>query len=237
MGAKLFVITLGFDESHAIRSLIVHNKISEDDFVLFILPKDGLKNERTRSALKTISEVVKYSVTKDKFYDVLELYVPDKENPESSFYRSLALMSNRIMRICREISASEIIFDISGGMRILTVIALLSAYIVGTRDISISVRVEMETEDKIMHVRIPTKIFGISLGSWEVLILETLDKHGPLGAKDLIYTTKMKRTTFYYTIRDLLANGLIENRERKYYITEIGRAILYIHTGRLTGAL
>jgi len=232
VGSKLFVITLGFDESHAIRSLILHNRITEGDLVIFVVPRDGLKNERTKEALKTIERVVKYFIGREEFYEVIELYVPDKEDPEGSFYKSLARLSEEVLKKAREISAMEIIFDISGGMRILTIISLLSAYIVSSRVLQRSIRIEIETEDKIMHVSIPVRIFNVILSPNEKLVLEALDEEGALSTKELLERTKIRRTTLYYTLRGLMAEGLVENKERKYYITSTGRAILYLSLGK-----
>ena len=229
IGNKLFVITLGYDESHAIRSLMLHNKLSEGDLVLFVVPRGGTKNERTREALRTIENVVRYSTTGRDFYEVLELDVPEKENPLGSFYKSLSRLSRTIIEKIKEINASEIIFDISGGMRILTVIGLLSAYIVSSRVPKRPVRIEIETEDKVMHVSIPTKVFNVILGSREMLVLRILEERGPMSAKDLKEETKMSRTTLYYTLRDLMKENLVENVQRKYRITETGKAILYLN--------
>lgn len=223
--SRIFVATLGFDERSIIRSLIRYNTFNpEEDSLLIIVPKNGLEDVRIKKAYEAILSVLRYSTENDKVIDinVIEVNVPVEKNSFENFMRSLVNIVKSIVSKKYEKYSSEIIFNVSGGMRVLVLLAILAAKIIHSKFPGLKIILEMETEDRGMYVRIPIGLTDVSVSPRELTILEVIKDLRSASAKSVVERLGIPRTTFYYMIKGLIKRGFVAYKNGKYEITDLG---------------
>ncbi len=202
MASKILVFTLGFDIKFHIKGILRHGK---DLSKIIIVVSEPLEN-RAKKALDELTRFINEYVN-----------VPSETITIDplDFYGSIRVLREKF----REHIASEFVFNLSGGMRIVILITLLAALYSGTKSL-----IEVELENFKGVVSFPINVLRLmEPSSEEKRILKYLKVKGSGSLDDISLNLGIPRTTAY---------KMIKNLEQKGYITgtRIGKKIIYILT-------
>jgi len=155
----LYLITLGFDEKFAIRSM-VSKGLKPGDEVVILMPEGsvGYSQSKAERAFNNLKQFVETVQPKLKIIRV-EVEV-----------RDLTSSVAKIQSVIRSSSQREIYANLSGGMRILIIEVLLALVLLG-----IEAEIEIELEDMEATVKLYSSYFFKEELDWtDRIILSTL---------------------------------------------------------------
>ncbi len=201
--------TLGFDEKFIIRDIFSRGIKQDTKLVIFTSSEDQ-RVDKAYSSIVTTFRSLPLNIEKYKI------------NIENPFY---AISSIRKIILEKIRGHSEIVFNLSGGQRIL--LAYILSVITSEK---INCEILMISEDSSIHVSLPSKIFfPLQLDSISIEIMRTLKEKGPLKPGEIVKTLNRGRTTIWRKINRLMEENLVEfdSRIKRYKITEIGSAFTY----------
>ncbi|MEM1985315.1 MAG: CRISPR-associated CARF protein Csa3 [Nitrososphaeria archaeon] len=198
----ILVITLGFDEKFALRS-VARRGLRGDDEIFVILPKPV--DERAERAYMHFSEIL------SRMFQNLKIirFEVDCRN----FLGSLVDLINAF----KERKMDRFVFCLSGGFRALILEVLLAANFLG-----LDGDVEIEFEDSSSVVSFPLR--------WcRRLILDDVEKKVLVGVRDgvgtvsdLVRVTGLSKVTVWRKVRALESGGFLERRGKVYVLTGLG---------------
>lgn len=198
----ILVITLGFDEKFALRS-VARRGLRSDDEVLIILPKPV--DERAEKAYVHFSEIL------SKMFQNLKIirFEVDCRN----FLDSLV----ELVKVFREKMGEKFVFCLSGGFRALILEVLLAANFLG-----LDGDVEVEFEDSSSVISFPLR--------WcKNVVLDDVGKRILVGVRDgvdtvsgLVRFTGLSKVTVWRKVRALESGGFLERRGKVYALTGLG---------------
>ncbi|MEM3871807.1 MAG: CRISPR-associated CARF protein Csa3 [Nitrososphaeria archaeon] len=198
----ILVITLGFDEKFALRS-VARRGLRSDDEVLIILPKPV--DERAEKAYVHFSEIL------SKMFQNLKIirFEVDCRN----FLDSLV----ELVKVFREKMGEKFVFCLSGGFRALILEVLLAANFLG-----LDGDVEVEFEDSSSVISFPLR--------WcKNVVLDDVGKRILVGVRDgvdtvsgLVRFTGLSKVTVWRKVRTLESGGFLERRGKVYALTGLG---------------
>jgi len=207
------ILTLGFDERFCFRAILRHG-IKEGDEVVLITA--GLV-DRVKKAYEWIKTVVERS------YDVkVRLIEVDVKNLMKAILD--------VVKILDEYKDWNVIVNLSGGMRILTIIMLFALTIKPMRHI----KVEIELEDLSALIEIPTQLFAVGdvkskLTNEKIEILKLISRFEEV--KEIVKVLGKDASTVRRHIASLVEMGLVSVEKRKplkVKLTDFGELILKV---------
>ena len=207
------ILTLGFDERFCFRAILRHG-IKEGDEVVLITA--GLV-DRVKKAYEWIKTVVERS------YDVeVKLIEVDVKNLMKAILD--------VVKILDEYKDWNVIVNLSGGMRILTIIMLFALTIKPMRHI----KVEIELEDLSALIEIPTQLFAVGdvkskLTNEKIEILKLISRFEEV--KEIVKVLGKDASTVRRHIASLVEMGLVSVEKRKplkVKLTDFGELILKV---------
>jgi len=193
--------TLGFDERFIIRDLLSRGIKEPATIILFSSSED----EKVDKAYNTIKNFVKplnvnvEKITiniKDPYYAISEIRKIIKEYIKKDF---------------------NVVFNLSGGQRILIfyILAVIAS-------LGIKGEIVMVSEDSTFSISLPTDIFfNLNLDEVERKILEFM-KDKSVKPKEIIEGLGISRVTVWRKLQRLISLGLVEYKNRKYCLTNLG---------------
>lgn len=207
---KVLVLTLGFDEKFAIRSLMRHSNGLNKVIIIVAEPVE----ERAQKALTTVKDFI------ERFMESIEYEVVTVD--PSTPYDAISKLKKRL----RESPALSYIISASGGMR-----AVIVELIIAVSLIKISGELEIELENFKRTIKLPLKLLYMQpLSSEEYKVLKVLIDKKIATAKDIMDSLRIPRSSFYRYLRELESKGLIrETRKGKtalYEPTELAKVIV-----------
>lgn len=207
---RLILLTLGFDEKFAVRSILRCAPKSDD--VIVIVTASPMP-EKAEKALKTLLDIVK-SYAGIENIEIIEV---DVSNPQFA--------KHEVRRLISKYDAG-IIANLSGGMRML-ILVTLAAVLSSNRDASI----ELETENLENLVTLDPDFFKPEpITESDRQILRKIEELGEVRLDGLAEITEKSRTSTYRTLKNLVNAGcIIEKRVGRgviYKLSEKGVAIL-----------
>jgi len=193
------LLTLGFDEKFCYRAILRHG-ISEGDKIVLVTAKIVNRVKKAYDWIKTFVNT-SYSNVEMK---LIELNVEDTIGS-----------IKKVLEILEELEGYHIVINLSGGMRILSFIVLLSLLFKEIRNAVI----EIELEDFSGVVRIPVILLTLpsikeKLGEEKIKILKTI-RDGKNNVKSIAEYLNKDRSTIRRHISSLKKLGLIEYEKRK----------------------
>ena len=215
-----YVITLGFDERFAIKTLLKHH-VSESDKILLIVAGS---DPRTAKAIETLSNILR------QFSEKIEI-TKIELHPERDFEGSLM----RMIKILKKLQNLNIVVNISGGMRILGYIVLLACTILVTHGVLSKVSFEIYPESLQGEVTFSgdlLRLAAIKLTKEKVRLLKEIAS-GKTYVEELAKALDKDETTIRRHLLGLEAQGLIRALKRKplkVEITRLGRLLLEIYS-------
>jgi len=207
------ILTLGFDERFCFRAILRHG-IKEGDEVVLITA--GLV-DRVKKAYEWIKTVVERS------YDVeVKLIEVDVKNLMKAILD--------VVKILDEYKDWNVIVNLSGGMRILTIIMLFALTIKPMRHI----KVEIELEDLSALIEIPTQLFAVGdvkskLTNEKIEVLKLISRFEEV--KEIVKVLGKDASTVRRHIASLVEMGLVSVEKRKplkVKLTDFGELILKV---------
>lgn len=203
MIAMKIILTLGFDEKFAVRSLI-RNSLVEGDEVYVLLSENG--DPRAEKAFSNLKEFV------NKAFDNVK--IERIAVPMDNF----GLAVNKLRSFLRGLGIGDKILNLSGGQRILVV-----ALLVASSSLDLDLDVEIETEDSKSVHRFPLSLFKAqNLDSLDLKILEFLSKNNcTIG--EISVATGTSRPTVWRRLEKMTMLGLVNKLDKgRYSISELG---------------
>lgn len=193
------LLTLGFDEKFCYRAILRHG-ISEGDKIVLVTAKIVNRVKKAYDWIKTFVNT-SYSNVEMK---LIELNVEDTIGS-----------IKKVLEILEELEGYHIVINLSGGMRILSFIVLLSLLFKEIRNAVI----EIELEDFSGVVRIPVILLTLpsikeKLGEEKIKILKTI-RDGKNNVKSIAEYLNKDQSTIRRHISSLKKLGLIEYEKRK----------------------
>jgi len=190
------VLTLGFDEKFCYRAILRHG-ISEGDRIILLTAG---AEERVRKAFEWIRRFVESS---NISVELVEIDVRD-------FHSGLI----RVLSILRGLDSYRLIVNLSGGMRILSLIVYIALTIAGK-----DAEVELELEDFSAVVRIPATFITLctippNITDEKLQILNAVGD-GEMSISELARTLNKDVTTVRRHVSALAELGLLDVLKRK----------------------
>jgi len=202
--------TLGFDERFIIRD-ILRRGIKEETKLLVFTSSEDPRVEEAYTTLKTTFMSMSLKIEK---------YTINIEDP----FSAISEIRNIILENIK--GQSEIVFNLSGGQRIL--LSYILSIISSER---INCEIVMISEDSSFQVSLPSKIFfAKQIDSLSLEIVKML-KEEPLKAGEIIKKLggdeTIGRTTIWRRLKWLIKEGIVEydNETKRYKLTNTGYAL------------
>lgn len=209
---KVLVLTLGFDEKFAVRALLRAGLSFGDKALIFLAePLD----ERAIKAWKTVEDIISRYFS-GVTIEAIKINVAD-------FYDSIKKISEKLRAEINE--NSQLIINLSGGMRVLILEVLIAAHIVGLRG-----EVEVEYENFMGLTRFPLEILKLELKDKDKLILRFLKSKKRASIVTMIEELGLSKSAAHRRIGKLARNKLVkvEKKGRSLIceITELANAFI-----------
>ncbi|MBC7091872.1 MAG: CRISPR locus-related DNA-binding protein [Nitrososphaeria archaeon] len=204
----IFVITFGFDEKFALRT-VARRGLRTGDEVLVILPRPV--DERADRAYQHFSEIL------SRMFQDLKICRFEVDS------RNLLDTLVELTKIFRERSGERFVFSLSGGFRALILEVLVAATMLG-----IDGDVEVEFEDSSSIISFPLKWNRpIFLDDVEKRILLEV-RNGVNTVSGLVKCTGLSKATVWRKVKGLENGGFLELKGRVYELTALGLIALNI---------
>jgi len=193
------ILTLGFDERFCYRAILRHGVSEDDKIVLF----SGRVVERVRRAYEWIRTFLRASYPNVETR-LVELNVND-------VIGSL----ERVLRVINELKGYRLIVNLSGGMRVLSMIVLFALILAGIRDLML----EVELEDFSGVVEIPNALLLLpsvkaSMTEEKLAILKLIAE-GKDDVRSIAESLGKDESTVRRHLAALEKHGLIKIEKRK----------------------
>lgn len=213
---KALISTLGFDEKFCYRAILRHG-LKEGDKIILITAK---MVDRVKETYEWIKKFIEKSYSESIDVELMEIDV-------NSFEDSI----RKIVEKLRELEGHSIVLNLSGGMRSLIAVVLLSLIINPMRNI----KVEMELEDMSGIVEIPLPLLrireiGAKLIEERIEILRKI-KEGYKDIKSLAEVMKKDKSTIrrhIYVLDELGLINVVKKKPMKIEISSPGEIFVYI---------
>jgi CRISPR locus-related DNA-binding protein len=202
--------TLGFDEKFIIRD-ILRRGIKEEAKLLIFTSSEDPRVEEAYTTLKTTFMSIQLKIEK---------YTINIEDP----FFAISEIRNIILENIK--GQSEIIFNLSGGQRIL--LSYILSVIASER---INCEIVMISEDSSFQVSLPSKIFFAKQIDPLSLEIVKILKEMPLKAGEILKKLggdeTIGRTTIWRRLKWLIKEGIVEydNKTRQYKLTQTGQSL------------
>jgi CRISPR locus-related DNA-binding protein len=202
--------TLGFDEKFIIRD-ILRRGIKEEAKLLIFTSSEDPRVEEAYTTLKTTFMSIQLKIEK---------YTINIEDP----FSAISEIRNIILENIK--GQSEIIFNLSGGQRIL--LSYILSVIASER---INCEIVMISEDSSFQVSLPSKIFFAKQIDPLSLEIVKILKEKPLKAGEILKKLggdeTIGRTTIWRRLKWLIKEGIVEydNKTRQYKLTQTGQSL------------
>jgi CRISPR-associated protein Csa3 len=202
--------TLGFDEKFIIRD-ILRRGIKEEAKLLIFTSSEDPRVEEAYTTLKTTFMSIQLKIEK---------YTINIEDP----FSAISEIRNIILENIK--GQSEIIFNLSGGQRIL--LSYILSVIASER---INCEIVMISEDSSFQVSLPSKIFFAKQIDPLSLEIVKMLKEMPLKAGEILKKLggdeTIGRTTIWRRLKWLIKEGIVEydNKTRQYKLTQTGQSL------------
>jgi CRISPR-associated protein Csa3 len=206
------VFTVGFDTKFQFKTILEQGQ-KANKFVAII---NSDKNEKTISAIDALKKFLLEYL--DKSFEVLEV---DFSKPEEAFQMLVKYFSN--------LKEEKVIIDISGGMRVIGVITLISAIVsIEPRRLEILMWTE-DLKERLNLSFLSYVTLKVSLSNLALNALRTIIENEGISLTELSKKLGKPKSSVYKAIKELLLNGFIEERKegRKhlYYANPKGKVI------------
>jgi len=191
---KTLILSLGFDERFAIRS-VLRTGLSRGDRVLIFTAEPIV--DKTEKALKIVLEFLK------KYFEGIECEVISI--PTKDFEQSISIIGERLMKL--KSLGYDIILNLSGGMRSLIIELLAASILIGLRGI-----VEIELENLEGYLSFPIDILKIKtpLKDEYKNVLNAIIEAGEINLSQLSRRIAMAKSTTHKIVKKMIEEGLIE---------------------------
>lgn len=214
---KTFVATIGWTE-WPIASAIIKHGLSKGDRIILLSPEK--KDERSRAAVNEVKHFVSKFVP---FVEVSEVSVP--------IYSPSDAVPLLARLFAKEGSNADLIVNLSGGMRILVIEALMALMLVNVKNLVL----ELQTEDKVdVQLLILWKPMG-DLSPPAKKALKILGERGPVSLSDLASNLRVSVATAHRLLKSLEENNTVSSKkvgkERIMELTPKGRILLSVTSG------
>jgi len=195
MTDTIVVFTVGFDTKFQFKTILEQGQ-KASKFVAII---NSDKNEKTISAIDTLKKFL--SEYLEKPFEILEV---DFSRPEEAFQTLVKYFSN--------LRESKVLVDISGGMRIIGIITLISAIIsIEPRRLEILIWTE-DLKERLNLSFLSYITLKISLSNFALQVLRAIIESEAINLTDLSKKLEKPKPSVYRAIKELLSYGLIEER-------------------------
>ena len=206
------VFTVGFDTKFQFKTILEQGQ-KASKFVAII---NSDKNEKTISAIDTLKKFLLEYL--EKPFEILEV---DFSRPEEAFQTLVKYFSN--------LRENKVLVDISGGMRIIGIITLISAIVsIEPRRLEILIWTE-DLKERLNLSFLSYVTLKISLSNFALQVLRAIIESEAINLTDLSKKLEKPKPSVYRAIKELLSNGLIEERRegRKhiYQVNPKGKVI------------
>lgn len=208
MSGRTFIITLGFHEDHAIRRLLSCGATKEDRIYLITAKPKASAVERAYEGIVSVTKKVGLSKP-----ELIELPQEPAEGVKT------------IAEILEK--AENIVFDLSGGMRYLTIYSIL-ALIITKKKAKIYVQPEGSEEKEIEIPEAAIQIITSPVTEAEVNTLKLINDNEGISPEELAKTAGKALKTINNILTSLNKKGLIFRKGRRggIYITSWGRLVI-----------
>jgi len=198
--------TLGFDEKFIIRD-ILRRGIKEESKLLIFTSSEDSRVEKAFMTLKTTFISIPLKIEK---------YRINIENP----FSAISEIRNIILENIK--GHSEIVFNLSGGQRIL--LSYIFSIIASEK---LNCEIVMISEDSSFQVSLPSKIFFAKQIDPLSLEIVKMLKEKPLKVGEILKKLGGGRTTVWRKLKLLTKEGIIEYDDtmKRYKLTNIGFAL------------
>jgi CRISPR-associated protein Csa3 len=193
-GLKVLILSLGFDERFAIRS-ILRTGLSRGDKVLIFTAEPIV--DKAEKALKIILEFLK------KYFEGVECEVISI--PTKDFEQSISIIGEQLMNLKK--LGQDIILNLSGGMRSLIIELIIASILVGLKGI-----VEVELENLEGYLNFPIDILKMRTPLKEEYksILNAIIEAREINLSQLSRKVAMAKSTTHKIVKKMIEEGLIE---------------------------
>ncbi len=212
--ARLYLVTLGFDEKFAARFLLRHG-LQRGDTVVIVVAGDYEANKKVRAAVDALQAIL-------RGVEVDVRVVPvDPGSAEEAVRRIVEVLSGAGF-------VSGVYAGLSGGMRALVLVATL-ALLLYSRMMSTRVDVEVDREDLAGYVWLPLDVAVLGLDERDLEVLRAAQGYeGRPTVRGLAEKLGMSHATVHRVVEKLRGMGLLDEKNR---VTRRGRFVLGVLGG------
>ncbi|MGB9730143.1 MAG: CRISPR-associated CARF protein Csa3 [Thermoprotei archaeon] len=204
---KLIIATIGFEEKFTVRMITRHG-LDKGDKVLLLT---GPPTEKSTIAINLVREFITKYYSKDVTLLVREI-------PVHNFYDAVHIIKQNIMNEAKGVT--NIVVNLSGGMRILIIETLLALTVLSVKNIT----VEIETEDSSTIITIPTEFISMKLPirKRHIEILQILAQaQEPITIKTIAEELKIDDSTIRRHLLKLRKMRLVEVKKGKPLLIQL----------------
>jgi CRISPR locus-related DNA-binding protein len=211
LGRRIIVFTLGFNAT-AVMARINEIAVQAGEEFVFLVPAKG--SDRSENTILTIQQFINsVNIRGQKIiYERISVKENSTEEAIQAVYDKLS------------VKKGHFIFDLSGGFRVLVLIAYTVAQLLRNRVDEVSLRVEDSNEKvtmPLLDLAKPTEA--------EIRILEEINTKRECTQRKMAHSIDRKISSVSRILTDLEARGLINKRDGKpsiYNLTNLGSLIL-----------
>jgi len=191
---KILILSLGFDERFAIRS-ILRTGLSSGDKVLIFTAEPIV--DKAEKALQIVLEFLK------KYFEGVEYEVISI--PTKDFERSVSMIGERLMKL--KSLGYDVILNLSGGMRSLIIELLVASTLVGLKGV---VEVELENLEGYLSFTIDVLRIRAPLKEEYKSVLNAIIEAGEINLSQLSRKVAMAKSTIHKIVKKMIEEGLVE---------------------------
>ena len=219
MPEYIIVSTLGFDERPVIRSL---GNLGFRNVKKIFLLRPIKSDPRSDKAVSEIRRVTVLAGISDKDIIVKEIDVYD-------FWSSVAEINTFLRR--QASSGNKVIFNISGGLRILVIEAFYALLLLPDESKkNIRVQVEPETGSGSILIDASELITSLEIPQTILDALRIISETPGINLSTLSRLMVKPASTTWRILDRLVKEGLVEKKGRGYYVTSKGAALYKLHS-------
>lgn len=191
---KILILSLGFDERFAIRS-ILRTGLSSGDKVLIFTAEPIV--DKAEKALQIVLEFLK------KYFEGVEYEVISI--PTKDFERSVSMIGERLMKL--KSLGYDVILNLSGGMRSLIIELLVASTLVGLKGV---VEVELENLEGYLSFTVDVLRIRAPLKEEYKSVLNAIIEAGEINLSQLSRKVAMAKSTIHKIVKKMIEEGLVE---------------------------
>lgn len=212
--------TLGFDERHVIRSILVMG-MEDIDQVILLVPSWDL-DPRTKKAIDEIKKIVSIAGIGEENVYVEKI---DVEN----FWSAVRQITEIIKELALE-GIKGIRISLGGGLRALIIETYTASLLLRNINIPIIIRIDIESGKQTIEFNLEETPLCYEPSGLEIKIIKTIIEKPETTISELARTLNTPKTTVWKAVQKLQKQKLILKKEKAYIATNAAKTLITLYS-------